>query len=168
MTHSSQRRRRRRRRRDRHYYDPIEATGRDAASLRIVIKPTFMLGYDRRDGSVITDPELLAELAAFLTRLGCRDIVVAEGPMIYGHFFRNRSVRDVAAYFGITSPHFRLADLSEDQVEHRYDRGMAQHELSKTWTVASRMLSAGENAVSRKGLQSSVRMLMGKAVSASF
>ena len=49
-----------------------KAQGKPLSALRVAIKPTFMLGYDRRDLSMVTDPELLDELAAWLREQGVR------------------------------------------------------------------------------------------------
>jgi hypothetical protein len=79
--------------------------------LHVAIKPTFMLGYNRRDVSTITDPALLSELAAFLREAGCHDVSVIEAPNIYDHFFRNRSVANVASYFQIWFLRFRRRNI---------------------------------------------------------
>jgi hypothetical protein len=78
----------------------LASVGKPLAEMRVAIKPTFMMGYDRKDTSVITDPVLVDELAGYLRGLGCRDVVVVEGRNIYDEFFRNRSVEAVARYFG--------------------------------------------------------------------
>jgi uncharacterized protein (DUF362 family) len=112
--------------------------------LRVAIKPTFMLGYNRRDSSTITDPVLLSELAAFLREAGCANVAVIEAPNIYDRFFAHRSVANVAAYFGIQSPHFRLIDASADRVPHQYARGMAQSTIAQTWKEADLRISFGK------------------------
>jgi uncharacterized protein (DUF362 family) len=112
--------------------------------LSVAIKPTFMLGYNRRDSSTITDPALLHELALFLHESGCADIAVIEAPNIYDRFFGNRSVANVAAYFQIHSPHFRLVDASADRVTHQYNRGMAQSMIARTWKDADVRISFGK------------------------
>jgi uncharacterized protein (DUF362 family) len=112
--------------------------------LRVAIKTTFMLGYNRRDPSTITDPALLGELAAFLRKCGCADVAAIEAPNIYDRFFSNRSVANVAAYFGIQSPHFRLIDASADRVAHQYARGMAQSTIARTWKEADVRISFGK------------------------
>jgi hypothetical protein len=112
--------------------------------LRVAIKPTFMLGYNRRDSSTIIDPALLNELAAFLRESGCADVAVIEAPNIYDRFFGNRSVANVAAYFEIQSPHFRLVDASTDRVPHQYTRGMAQSTIARTWMEADLRISFGK------------------------
>lgn len=115
--------------------------GRDPATLSIAIKPTFMLGYDRRDPSPITDVELLHDLAAFLRDGGCGRLTVVEGRNIYDRFYDRRSVRDVADYFGIPSPLFDIADTADDQVPHDYRRGMAQYTVSRAWRDADFRIS---------------------------
>jgi len=117
------------------------ALGKSVAELRVAVKPTFMLGYHRKDPSPITDPALVVELARALRELGCGDVAVIEGPNIYDQFYGNRSVREVARYFAIESPDFRLVDASEEQVAHGYRRGMAQYTVAKTWKEADFRIS---------------------------
>jgi uncharacterized protein (DUF362 family) len=63
---------------------------------------------------------------------------------LYDCFYRNRTVRDVARYFGIESPHYRVVDLSEEQVPHAYVRGMAQYSVGRTWKEADFRISFGK------------------------
>ena len=100
-----------------------------------------MIGYDRRDRSMITDRELLDELARFLRECGCDDIAVVEGRNLYDQFYDKRSVLNVARYFDISSSHFRLVDLSDEQVPHVYFRGMGQYTVGKTWKDADFRIS---------------------------
>ncbi len=109
--------------------------------LKVAIKPTFMLGYHRKDPSPLTDRELVDDLAAFLRELGCSDIALVEGRNIYDHFFQNRSVNTVAEHFGFTSGNYRVVDTVEDQVQHQYSRGMAQYTIAKTWRDADFRIS---------------------------
>jgi uncharacterized protein (DUF362 family) len=110
--------------------------GKPVAELRVVIKPSFMLGYHRSDRSIVTDPALLDELAAFLASLGCRAIVVGEGGNLYDGFFENRGVSQVAAYFGYESEHYRVVDFDADQEPWTYSRGMAQATVAHAWRAA--------------------------------
>jgi len=114
---------------------------RPVESLRVSIKPTFMLGYHRKDQSMITDPALVDALAGYLGGLGCTQVDVVEAPNIYDHYYRNRSVAEVARYFGYESPRYRLVDLSLDQVPHTYHRGMAQYTVSRVWKEADFRIS---------------------------
>jgi len=103
-----------------------------------------MLGYDRKDLSVITDPLLIAELARYIFELGCTDVAVVEVPNLYDRFYRNRSVADVARYFHIESPHFRVVDSSEEQVPQAYDRGLGQYTVGNTWKESEFRISFGK------------------------
>jgi uncharacterized protein (DUF362 family) len=117
--------------------------GKPLPEMRIAIKPTFMLGYHRKDLAHITDPSVLHELAGFLRGLGCdsSNIAVVESTNIYDQFYRNRTVHDVAAYFGYASPHYRLVDLAQEQVPHSYGRGLAQYTIGRTWGEADFRIS---------------------------
>lgn len=112
------------------------ALGKPPAALRVVVKVPFAMGYSHRDPSPHLDPELVEELALYLRELGVTDVAVAESPNHYDWFFAGRSVPELARYLGFTSPHYRVVDLSEDQVEHRYRRGMAVTTISATWRDA--------------------------------
>jgi uncharacterized protein (DUF362 family) len=115
--------------------------GRSVGSLLVAIKPTFMLGYDRKDPSVLTDPELLRALAEFLHEAGCDDVAVVEAANIYDQFYEHRSVIEVARYFGLESPAYRLVDLSAEQVPHLYRRGLGQGTVGRTWKEADFRIS---------------------------
>jgi uncharacterized protein (DUF362 family) len=100
-----------------------------------------MLGYHRRDRSILTDPELLEELALFLRAQGCEDVAVVECTNIYDCFYGGRSVEKVASYLGYASSHYRIVDSSTEQVPHGYFRGMAQHTIGRTWKDADFRIS---------------------------
>jgi uncharacterized protein (DUF362 family) len=107
----------------------------------VAIKPTFMIGYSRRDLSPVTDPELVDELAAFCREGGAADVAVIDAPTIYDRFYARRSVAEVADYLGFRSPHYRLVDASLDQVPHDYPRGLGQHSVCRTWRDADYRIS---------------------------
>jgi uncharacterized protein (DUF362 family) len=118
--------------------------GRRAEELRVVIKPSFMLGYHSKDRSIITDAELLRELAAFLRERGYSQTVLVESANIYDQFYARRGVPEVAAYFGMSETGLQIVDASKDQVPHTYFRGMAQNTISQTWSEADFRLSFGK------------------------
>jgi uncharacterized protein (DUF362 family) len=117
---------------------------KSAAELRIVVKPTFMLGYHSKDCSIITDPDLLHELGKFLRERGYGNAVLVESANIYDRFFQSRGVRDVAAYFGMEACGMPIASASDDQVAYTYMRGMAQSTISQTWKEADFRISFGK------------------------
>ena len=118
--------------------------GKQRQDMVVAIKPTFMLGYTHKDLSAITDPELLEQLARYLKEAGVGEVQVVEAPNIYEEFYQGRGVREVAGYFRFESPWYRLIDASEEQVEHRYARGMAQHTVSRSWKDADFRISFGK------------------------
>jgi hypothetical protein len=107
-----------------------------AAGPSVAVKTSFMLGYDRRDRSNVIDVDLVDELATLLRDLGCEDVAVLEAPTVYDHFYDHRSVEEVARYFGLESPSYRIVDTSAEQVPFEYARGMAQSTISRTWRWA--------------------------------
>lgn len=118
--------------------------GKQLEELRIVIKPSFMLGYATKDRSIITDSELLGELADFLRERRCGNAVLVESANIYDQFFDRRSVAEVAAYFGMNECGLPIVDGSKDQVAHTYFRGMAQNTISQSWKGADFRISFGK------------------------
>jgi uncharacterized protein (DUF362 family) len=117
---------------------------RHPRGFRAAIKATFMMGYDRRDPSPHVDPRLAEFLARYLRAHGAGDVALVEGPNIYDHFFRNRSVGQVARVLGFTSDAYRVVDLALEQVPHRYGRGMAQYTVGRTWKEADVRLVFGK------------------------
>jgi len=120
------------------------ALGKNAADLRIVIKPSFMLGYAKKDRSIVTDAELLRELANFLREHGYANAALVESANIYDQFFEHRSVAEVADYFGVGACGLPVVDGSNDQVPHSYFRGMAQNTISRSWKEADFRISFGK------------------------
>jgi uncharacterized protein (DUF362 family) len=95
-----------------------------------------MLGYHRSDRSNVVDPHVVEGVARYCRRHGATDVAVLEAPTVYERFFARRSVVEVAAYFGYESRHYRLVDVSTDQVPYEYERGVAQATISSTWSDA--------------------------------
>lgn len=121
-----------------------QALGKSVADLRVIVKTSFMLGYNRRDPSPQVSAVLIRELVDFLREQGCADVAVAESRNLYDHFVRNRSVHEVAAYFGLEPAGFRLVDLSAEQQPHAYRRGMGQTTVAASWRDADFRLSFGK------------------------
>jgi uncharacterized protein (DUF362 family) len=121
--------------------DSARKANKQMSELRVAIKPSFMLGYHRKDRSTITDPNLLDELALYLREIGCREIAVVEARNLYDGFYGNRSVEEVARYFEISSPNFRIIDSTAEQVPHHYGRGLAQYAVGRTWKEADFRIS---------------------------
>src|SRR5258708_1534589 len=120
------------------------ALGKPVNAMEIAIKPSFMLGYSHADLSPITDPELIKALTDYLYENGCTNIVLNEARNIYDQFYAHRSVAEVARYFNISSPHFRIVDLTDELVPYTYYRGLAQYAVGQTWKQADFRISFGK------------------------
>jgi uncharacterized protein (DUF362 family) len=117
------------------------ALGKEVGALSVAVKPSFMLGYSKRDPSPITDPALLVELARWLREAGVSDIAVVEAPNLYDRFYGHRSVHEVARYLGIEEGPFRIVDVSDEQEPHSFVRGMGQYTIGRTWQDADVRIS---------------------------
>ncbi len=121
--------------------EALEATGLEAivrADPRcVVIQGQFMLGYHHADRSTVLHPELVEHLAIRLRGWGAKDVLLLETPNLYDGFYGNRSVREVAAYFGFESPHYTVVDGSVDPVRVDFDRGLVATHVARPWLDAS-------------------------------
>ncbi len=114
----------------------LDKSVRAAAPGPVVLKGSFMLGYHHADRSNVASPELIDSVARYVRQHGATDVVLIEALTIYDRYYANRSVSEVAKYFGFTSPNYRLHDASTDQIPVTFDRGLCQQSLSKTWVDA--------------------------------
>ncbi len=110
----------------------------------VVMKGALMLGYHRRDRSNVGSPDVVDSVARYARHHGATDVVLIETPTIYDRYYANRSVHTVADYFGFTSPNYRIADASADQIPVAFDRGLVQQTISATWLNASVRLVVGK------------------------
>lgn len=104
--------------------------------LTVAIKASFSLGYDRRDMSIVVDPDVLAQVAAYIRDAGASDVAVIEAPSLYDEFYSNRTIEELARYFGYGSDAYRIVDSSQDQVEQAYPRGLGTNSISAAWRDA--------------------------------
>ncbi|HCH63614.1 MAG TPA: hypothetical protein DFR83_12480 [Deltaproteobacteria bacterium] len=118
----------------------LAALEKPPAQCRVVVKVSLTMGLDRRDLSVVTDPELIAELRDWLAERGFTQVVVADGPTIYDRFYAHRSVPEVGDYFGVPEVH----DLSTDQVPHTYPFGLMDSTVSQVWKEADLRIVVGK------------------------
>lgn len=103
----------------------------------VAVRCQFMLGYHRDDLSNIVHPEAMEALARKLLDWGASDVALVETPMAYDRFFANRSVAEVADYFGFTSPLYRIVDVSQDARDMNFERGLVSTKVSAVWADAS-------------------------------
>jgi uncharacterized protein (DUF362 family) len=119
--------------------DCLDAAGLDAlvaGKRSVAVRVSFMLGYDRRAPANVNDPLLVDMLAQYVRRHGISDVAVLEAPTVYGNCFANRSVAEVARYFGFTSANYRVVDIGGDLRPYQFERGFVQQAISGTWLDA--------------------------------
>jgi uncharacterized protein (DUF362 family) len=114
------------------------------AGASVVIKATFMFGYHRDDTTSIVDPEVLRCMIEWLREQGAADIMLLDAPTLYTHFFQNRSVDDVAAYFELDRLGVKIIDSSTDQVNAGHERGLGQESASASWLTADVRIVVGK------------------------
>lgn len=102
----------------------------------VAVRCNFMMGYDRQDMSNVVHPEAMEALARKLHEWGATDVALVETPQAYDRFFANRSVAEVATYFGFDSPLYRIVDVSQDTREIDFERGLVTSLISATWADA--------------------------------
>ncbi len=100
-----------------------------------------MMSYDKRDRTTTVDPELIADLCELLHERGATEIVVIETGNLFDGYYAGRGVREVASYMGLRFPHATLIDAAEDQVPHRFRRGLGQSTISRAWRDADVRIS---------------------------
>ena len=113
-------------------------------SPRVAVKTTFMMSYDRHDPSPHVDLALAEELALLLREHGASDVAYLEAPNHFDLFFKGRTVPEVARYLGLESEHYRVVDISSDQVPHAYRRGFGQESVARTWRDADLRVAFGK------------------------
>jgi hypothetical protein len=134
-------------------------SGKDAPAFCIAIKPNLSMMLRRSDVGTYTDPFLLVHLLRLLILRGYTNLVVVETQNLYGNWFLNRRVLQVAARAGLTAEsvfesadglksadivvrgggvdaRVPLVDMSLDKVMHDCGDPIGAIELGRAWTGA--------------------------------
>ena len=122
-------------------------SGKSRQDFSIVIKPSFMFAYDKRDRSTYTDPDLVHHLVKRLRDLGFRNLNVAEAQSTYGEYFDKRSVREVAGYLGYDGKAgYEIVDMTLDADEmQQLGPHLGNHPVSRCWREADFRISFAKN-----------------------
>ena len=122
-----------------------EETGRPREEFLVAIKPNVMMYYSAEDMSVVTDPAMVEHLVDRLEERGYTNVAVVESQNVYGNWFRNRDVENVARLAGYGASNYRIVDLTLDTVAHRYDGTLGQYLVGRTWRDADFRISFAKN-----------------------
>lgn len=121
-----------------------ETKGIPLKELKVVVKATFSMGYNQQDQSPINDPRVVEALATYLHELGIRTIQVIDIDCIYDQFYANRSVNELARYFGFESERYTVVNASKDLEEHHFSRGIGNYRISKSWKEGDFRINLGK------------------------
>ena len=126
---------------------------------KIVIKPNITMLLRRSDVGIYTDPFLAIHLLRLLRQKGYENLAVVESQNLYGNWFENRGVVQIATragYFDETETDFSrardremvrvrgggvdasvpLIDLTLERAPHDFGEPVGKIELGKTWMEA--------------------------------
>jgi uncharacterized protein (DUF362 family) len=122
-------------------------SGKARPDFSIVIKPSFMFAYDKRDRSTYTDPDLVHHLVKRLRGRGFENLKVVEAQSTYGEYFDKRSVLEMADYLGYDrSAGYEVADMTLDADEVRHlGPHLGHHPVSRSWREADFRISFAKN-----------------------
>lgn len=123
----------------------LEESGKERADFLVAIKPNLMMFYSKRDMSVVTEPALVEHLIDRLVERGFTNVALVESQNVYGNWFENREVVTVARYVGYRPTNYRIVDLTEEAVPHRYTGKLDLHTVGRTWRDADFRVSFAKN-----------------------
>ncbi len=139
------------------FFDVLEKyrgeSGRGKADFKIVIKPNFMMTYDKIDPSTYTDPELVEYFVGHLFESGYTNLTIVESQNTYGNYFKNRDVVSVARYVNYRVDEqgnaldgkYKIVDLTEEAEPYDYQGSFGKHMAAPTWKNADFRISFAKN-----------------------
>jgi uncharacterized protein (DUF362 family) len=119
----------------------VAACATEPSLLEVVIKIDLMLAYHSEDRSSYVDPVLVERLVDLLWERGYRRLVVCDAQNVYGRYYANRSIEQVARYVGLTPVRYRLVDLATEQEPHAFAHVMGVYTIAATWRDAGARIS---------------------------
>lgn len=134
-------------------------SGKSKSEFKIVIKPNITMMLRRTDIGTYTDPYLLVHILRLLLKSGYSNLTVVESQNLYGNWFGNRAVIQIAARAGYfaesivasydgrkqeyihvfgdgVDARIPLIDLTLDMVAYDFGPPFGEVELGKTWIEA--------------------------------
>lgn len=97
-------------------------SGKSRPDFQIAIKPSITMLLRRSDVGVYTDPFLVIHLLRLILQRGYPNLMVVESQNLYGNWFQNRSVLQIAARAGYLDE-TRFADLGSTRQAEIHVRG---------------------------------------------
>jgi uncharacterized protein (DUF362 family) len=123
----------------------FSSSGKTKKDFLVAVKPNLMMFASKEDMSVITDPELVEHLITKIAGKGYTNIALVESQNVFGNWFKNREVENVAFHAGYTPTNYRIVDLTMDVVAHVYPGTLGTYLVGKTWRDADFRISFAKN-----------------------
>jgi len=134
-------------------------SGKEKKDFKIALKASISMMLRRNDVGIYTDPFLVIHLLRLILKRGYQNLAVVESRNLYGNWFQNRAVIQIAARAGYfeesiiksgeeeksrnilvkgdgVNARVPLIDLSLDTVLHNFGDPVGQILVGKTWTEA--------------------------------
>lgn len=121
------------------------SSGKTKKDFLVAVKPNLMMFYSKEDMSVITDPELVEHLITKIAGKGYTNIALVESQNVFGNWFKNREVENVAFHAGYKPINYHIVDITIDAVEHDYPGTLGTYLVGKTWGDADFRISFAKN-----------------------
>lgn len=120
-------------------------SGKTKKDFLVAVKPNLMMFYSKEDISVITEPGLVEHLITKIAGKGYTNIALVESQNVFGNWFKNREVENVAFHAGYKPINYRIVDLTMDVVAHVYPDTLGTYLVGKTWRDADFRISFAKN-----------------------
>jgi len=123
-------------------------SGKSKDDFSIVIKPNLMMFTHKEDlPATYVDPTLVEHLIKMLQDQGYKNIKVVEAQNIYGNWYENRTVKNVAKAAGYNpeDKDYEICDLTEETMEYDYGGKLQKHLVGKSWKEADFRISFAKN-----------------------
>ncbi|KCZ72464.1 hypothetical protein ANME2D_00891 [Candidatus Methanoperedens nitroreducens] len=131
------------------FWDKLEKrfveSGKSKKDFLIAVKPNLMMYYKKNDINVITEPALVEHLINKIAAKGYTNIALVESQNVFGNWFENRDVLNVADQAGYNPINYRIVDLTMDVVAHVYKGSLGTYLVGKTWKDADFRISFAKN-----------------------
>ena len=121
------------------------SSGKSKNDFLVAVKPNLMMFASKEDMSVITDPKLVEYLITKIAGKGYTNIALVESQNVFGNWFKNREVENVAFHAGYEPTNYRIVDLTMDVVAHVYPGTLGTYLVGKTWRDADFRISFAKN-----------------------
>jgi len=115
-------------------------------TFHVVIKANIMTASFETDIAIITDPEMVEYLIEKIRAQGFENISVVESHNVYGSYYQDRTVENVAKMVGYSGAGYNVVDLTLTKEPYDYgDNELGKHFAGLAWRDADYRVSFAKN-----------------------